>query len=155
MPASRRRSLAYDAAMRHDLNDPIIQDLLREPAPATLTTYRKDGEAVTSPVWFQVVDGVAEVVIALGDPKIGQLERDARCQLVIFDAVPPFRAVRARGRATLEPDDDAVVRRAVASRYLGPDRGRAYAEGARRAPGFVMRLPLDDVQAWDLAAKLP
>jgi len=34
------------------------------PSPAVLTTYRKDGTAVTSPVWFRFRGDTFEVVIA-------------------------------------------------------------------------------------------
>ncbi len=68
---------------------------------------------------------------------------------------PPFRGVQVRGRATLAPDEGAQVRLAIALRYLGPERGRAYADVTRRPPGFILRLPLAEARAWDLADKLP
>ena len=51
--------------------------LLAGPSPAVLTTYRRDGTAVPSPVWFRR-DGALEVVIADGDVKLHHL---ARCYL--------------------------------------------------------------------------
>ena len=30
-----------------------VQSLLDAPSPAVLTTYRKDGSALTTPVWFR------------------------------------------------------------------------------------------------------
>jgi hypothetical protein len=49
--------------------DPIegVRSLLDAPSPAVLTTYRKDGSALVSPVWFQWSDGALEVVIARDD----------------------------------------------------------------------------------------
>jgi len=38
--------------------------------------------------------------------------------------------------------------------YLGPEGGRAYADPARRPPGFVIRLPMSAARAWDLADRL-
>ena len=38
--------------------------LFQAPSPAVLTTYRKDGTAVTSPVWFRFQGDSFEVVIA-------------------------------------------------------------------------------------------
>jgi hypothetical protein len=53
--------------------------LLEGPSPAILTTYRRDGSAVSSPVWFRVNGGVLEVVIAEGDVKLRHLARHPSC----------------------------------------------------------------------------
>lgn len=69
--------------------------------------------------------------------------------------VPPFRGVQVRGRAMLAPDEGARARLAIASRYLGAERGRRYADIERRPPGVVIRLPMGDARAWDLRASIP
>ncbi len=140
--------------MRLDLAAAELRSLLDAPSPATLTLHREDGEAITSPVWFRVHDDALEVVVAATDHKLEHLRRDPRCVLLIFEAVRPFRGVQVRGRATIEPDEGARTRLAIASRYLGPEDGRAYADLARRPPGFVVRLPLSAARAWNLADKL-
>jgi len=132
-----------------------MRSLLDAPSPAVLTLYRPDGEAIVSPVWFRVHDGSFEMVVAATDHKLAHLRRDPRCVLLVFEAIPPFRGVQVRGRATLTPDEGAQVRLAIASRYLGSEGGRRYAELDRRPPGVVVRLPLSDARAWDLRASLP
>jgi hypothetical protein len=47
--------------------------LFQAPSPAVLTTYRKDGTAVTSPVWFRFRGDTFEVVIAENDVKLHHL----------------------------------------------------------------------------------
>ena len=47
--------------------------LFEAPSPAVLTTYRKDGTAVTTPVWFRFRDNTFEVVIAENDVKLRHL----------------------------------------------------------------------------------
>ena len=111
--------------------------LLEAPSPATLTLYRADGTALVSPVWFRLHDQEFEIVVARDDLKVDLLRNDPRAILLIFETVPPFRGVRVAGAATLTPDDRAAARRAIASRYLGPEPGRAYADLERRPPGFV------------------
>jgi hypothetical protein len=135
--------------------DPVLRSLVDAPSPATLTLYREDGEAVTSPVWFRVADDWFEAVVAAADAKLALLRRDPRCLLLVFEAARPFRGILVRATALIVPDDGARVRLAIASRYLGPDGGRAYADLSRRPPGYVVKLPLAEARAWDLADKLP
>jgi nitroimidazol reductase NimA-like FMN-containing flavoprotein (pyridoxamine 5'-phosphate oxidase superfamily) len=80
--------------------DPLerVRSLLDAASPATLTTYRDDGTAFVSPVWFRFEDGEFEVVIAEGDAKLRNLERDPRCSLLVFETVPPFRGSRSPGQ---------------------------------------------------------
>ncbi len=75
-----------------------VRSLLEAPSPAVLTTYRKDGSANVSPVWFQCNDGTFEVVIAEGDVKLKHLARDPRCVLVVFEAVPRSAASKSGER---------------------------------------------------------
>lgn len=141
--------------MKLDPLDPSLRSLLTRPSPATLTLYREDGRAITSPVWFRVEGDWFEVVVAASDAKLYHLRRDARCSLLVFEAVRPFRGVHVTGEAMIVPDEGAKTRLAIASAYLGPEGGRAYADLARRPPGFVIRLPVAGATAWDLADKLP
>lgn len=71
-----------------------MQSLLDAPSPAVITLYRADGEALLSPVWFRVNADAFEVVMAIGDLKLGHLRRDPRCVLLIFETIPPFRGVQ-------------------------------------------------------------
>jgi PPOX class probable F420-dependent enzyme len=141
--------------MKLDLDAAELRSLFDAPSPATLTLHGENGEAVTSPVWFRVAGDTFEVVIAASDRKLEHLRRDPRCVLLIFESSRPFRGVEVRGRATFVPDEGAQARLAIASRYLGPEAGRAYADLGRRPPGVVVRLPASSARAWDLADKLP
>ena len=106
-------------------------------------------------MWFRVEGDWFEVVVAASDRKLDHLRADPRCSLLVFEAVRPFRGVLVTGEATIVPDDCARTRLAIASRYLGPESGRAYADLSRRPPGFVIRLPAASARAWDLSDKLP
>ena len=132
-----------------------MRSLLEGPSPAVLTTYREDGSALVSPVWFRWVDGAFEVVIVEGDVKLRHLARDPRCGLVVFEAVPPFRGVEAVGTGELSSGDVANARAAIATRYLGAGRGQRFVEARRDRPGVVLRLPAHEPRVWDLAAVLP
>ena len=124
-----------------------LASLLEAPSPAVLTTYRRDGSALATPVWFRHHDGAFQVVIAESDVKLRHLERDPRCSLLVFETVPPFRG------AEVAPGDLGADRAHVAGRYLGAEQGRRFA-AERTAPGVLLRLTGDE-RAWDLAAILP
>ena len=141
--------------MQLDIRSVEIRSLLDAPSPASLTLYRDDGDAVVSPVWFREADDLFEVVVAASDHKLALLRRDPRCVLLIFEATSPFRGVMVRDRATVVPDEGARSRLAIATRYLGADVGRDYADTSRRPPGWIVRLPMAAARAWSLADKLP
>lgn len=132
-----------------------VGSLLEAPSPAVLTTYRKDGSALVSPVWFRFADEAFEVVIAQEDVKVRHLARDPRVVLVVFEAIRPFRGVEARGAAVLRPGDVGEARRSIASRYLGAAAGEAFAAQRAAKPGVLLQLRPDTVRTWDLRAILP
>lgn len=131
-----------------------VRSLLEGPSRAVLTTSRRDGRALVSPVWYRWTGAALEVVIAVGDVKLRHLARNPRCVLVVFETVRPFRGVEARGVAELVDCDVAPIRQSIAGRYLGPEDGRCFAE-ARATPGLLLRLAPEAPRIWDLAAILP
>ena len=132
-----------------------VRPLIEAPSAAVLTTYRKDGSALTTPVWFRFHDDAFEVVLAEGDVKRKHLARTPRCILVVFEAVPPFRGVEVKGEPELIEKDVTDEREAIAGRYLGADRGRRFAATRRSRLGTLLRLIPDETRVWDLAAVLP
>jgi PPOX class probable F420-dependent enzyme len=137
--------------------DPLeaVRPLLDGPAAAVLTTYRRDGSAHVSPVWFRYEGGAFEVVIAKGDVKLRHLVRDPRCVLVVFETASPFRGVEVRGEAELVEGDVTPVRAAIAGRYLGRADGERFAEARRSKPGVLLRLAAGEPRVWDLSPILP
>lgn len=131
-----------------------VRSLLDAPSPATLTTYRADGRALVTPVWFRFEGGAFEVVIAEGDVKLRNLERDPRCSLLVFETIPPFRGIEVAGTPELIAGDVAEVRVAIAGRYLGAAGGERFAR-TRKKPGVLLRLRAERPRVWDLASILP
>lgn len=128
-----------------------VRPLLDAPSPCVLTTYRRDGSALVSPVWFRFAGNAFEVVVAKGDVKLAHLARDPRCVLVVFEAVAPFRGVEVRGEAELVDCDVTEIRAEVAGRYLGPEAGAHFAESRRAKPGVLLRLAAGEPRVWDLS----
>jgi PPOX class probable F420-dependent enzyme len=132
-----------------------VRTLLEAPAAAVLTTRRRDGTPLTTPVWFRWSGAAFEIVIAQGDVKLRHLQRDPRCVLVVFETVPPFRGIEARGEAALESGDVTEIRRSIAARYLGGDAGERFAAARVSKPGVLVRLVPEHPRIWDLAEILP
>src|SRR3954465_12320879 len=100
-----------------------------------MVTYRHDGSADVSPVWFRFIRTAFEIVIAEGDAKLSRLDLDPRAVLTVFETVPPFRGVKVADEAELDRDSGSVreARLAIARRYLGDIDARAYVDA--RGPG--------------------
>ncbi len=134
--------------------DEQFRSLLEAPSPAVLTTYRRDGSALSSPVWFRLHDGALEVVVANGDIKLKHLARRRKCTLTVFEATRPFRGVETRGTPEIMTGDVTPARTAIAARYLDADTAARFV--AHRDPtGTLLRLSLDGARTWDLAAIQP
>lgn len=117
-----------------------------------LTTYRRDGSAHVSPVWFRWDGDAFEVVIAKGDAKLRHLARDPRCVFVVFEATPPFRGVELRGTPDVIDTEVTALRAVIAGKYLGTAAGERFAAERRSKPGVIVRLGAGDARVWDLSA---
>ncbi len=73
-----------------------VQSLLEAPSPAVLTTYRKDGSAHVSPVWFRWYAGAFEIVIAEDDVKLRHIAANPACVPVSSSQSHRFAARGAR-----------------------------------------------------------
>jgi len=132
-----------------------METLLEGPSAAVLTTYRQDGSALVSPVWFRWTGDAFEVVVAVGDVKLRHLARDPRCVLVVFEAVAPFRGIEVRGTPILVECDVTQVRASIAGTYLGRGEGARFAEERRAKPGVLLRIVPGEPRVWDLSGILP
>ena len=129
--------------------------LFQAPSPAVLMTYRKDGTAAASPVWFRFRDNTFEVVIAENDVKLRHLAARPECELLVFEAVPPFRGMRVRSdQPILTRDGAQQARQDIAARYLGEERGKRFA-AERTSTGVLLRLPAVQAKAWDTRSNSP
>lgn len=121
------------------------------PTPAVIQTYRRDGTAKLSPVWFRLHDDCFEVVIAEDDIKLKHLQRDPRVTLLIFETAPPFRGVQVTTEVTWTSEGLDEARRSISSRYLG-DAGSAAFTERRRGNGVVVRIPSSEARTWGSSA---
>ncbi|MGZ4675304.1 MAG: pyridoxamine 5'-phosphate oxidase family protein [Acidimicrobiia bacterium] len=78
------------------------------------------------PIWYRYVDGVVEIGMSGSSLKARLLRTAGRATLTVQTETPPYQYVSVEGPVTVEPvqRDDLEM----ASRYLGPELGRWYAE---------------------------
>jgi hypothetical protein len=117
--------------------------LVQGPSPAVLTTYRKDATAAASP-------GLVPIPRPHLRGRDRRKRREARppsrppeCELLVFEAVPPFRGIHVRSdQPVLTRDVAQQARQDIAARYLGEERRKRFA-AERTSTGVLLRLPAD------------
>jgi PPOX class probable F420-dependent enzyme len=137
--------------MRDDLGPGDLDGLLERPLVAVLATYRASGDVLLSPVWHRWRDGGFDVVTRGDDVKVRHLRGDPRASIVLFESDPPYRGIEVRGRAVLGGADADVVRD-IAGRYLGDEKGGAYADAGY--DDTLIRVEPGRLRAWDFADDL-
>lgn len=128
--------------MRRDLPIEDLAGFLERSIVAVLATYRPDGTALLSPVWYEWRDGGFNVGTSEGDVKVQHLRRDPRASLVVAEQEPPYTGVEIRTIAKLVPDDDHVTARRIAARYDDESSGN---------DDIVIRLEPGALRTWDFA----
>jgi PPOX class probable F420-dependent enzyme len=135
--------------VRKHLTPDDLGDLLELPLLAVLATHRRDGTIMLSPVWHEWRDGGFSLVTGHGDGKAGHLRRDPWASIVVCDDAPPYRGMEVRATARLVPLDDGAIVERIASRYLGEEAGRQYAESGY--DDLLIRLEPGELRGWDFA----
>jgi hypothetical protein len=106
-------------------------------------------------VWHEWVDGGFNVVTVANDIKTKHLRRDPRAALVVAENSPPYRGIEVSvARAVLREDAGARTLARIAVRYLGSERGEAYARAAATAALVVVRIDPGRLRTWDFADEL-
>ena len=87
----------------------------------SLTTYRKDGTAVATPVWQATSDGLMYIVSDADAWKVKRISRDSRVRVTVCDLRGRIAegAPTAEGTAQILDDDGTQTARAIVARkYL-------------------------------------
>src|SRR5262249_391601 len=135
--------------MRKGLTPDDLGDLLEQPRVAVLATYRRDGTVLLSPVWHEWRDNGFNVMTGSRDVKAGHLRRDPRANIVVCEDGPPYRGIELRATARLSTLEDRTILRRIATRYLGEEAGKRYAETG--GDDLLIRLEPGELRAWDFA----
>ncbi len=98
-------------------------ELLSDVNFATVGTLNADGSIHNTVVWVDVEDGRAVVNSSKGRVWPGNLERDPRITLSVYNRENPYEYVEVRGRAKLVDDGDGAQRHIdkLAKKYMDKD----------------------------------
>lgn len=111
---SERTDVTIDVPSTHS-------DLLERPVVATLTTVGANGQPQSTAVWFRGgADGTFEVSITTARQKYRNLSANPKTTLFVIDPDNPFHTLEVRATATLTPDPEKSLIRALAERYGSP-----------------------------------
>jgi PPOX class probable F420-dependent enzyme len=124
--------------------------LLGEPLVAVLATLRPDGSVLLSPVWHEWRNGGFNLWLPADDVKTRHLRRDPRATLVVAESAAPLRGVELRTEARLIEREDLSDAIRIATRYVGPEKGAEYVEGAGY-DSVIARLEPGHLRIWDFA----
>lgn len=123
-----------------------------------VTSLRRDGTPIATPMWFCVVDGSVHFRTPAAAKKTARLRRDPRVSFLVEggERWAQLWAVHLAGRA-VEVDDDEVVARvdaALQDKYAAYKTPRsAMADGTRahyERPFVVLRIDAEDrIISWD------
>lgn len=137
--------------MRRRLHLADLGDLLEQPLNAILATYLPNGEMQLAPVWHEWRGGGFSVTIPEGDSKDRNLRRDSRVSLLIAENGGLNRGLEVRGIARRIRDEEAVVTRRIALRYLGPVRTARFMGALQGIQMVHVRVEPGRIRAWDFA----
>jgi nitroimidazol reductase NimA-like FMN-containing flavoprotein (pyridoxamine 5'-phosphate oxidase superfamily) len=127
--------------------DPRAAELLGRPIVGQLGFHGLDGYPHVLPVWFEYSDGDLLIASPAAAYKGRALAKDGRAALAVSTTERPYHIVSVVADATVErlPEPERIeFVTAIATRYLGPERGGRYLEtwkrGGHPGDGELIRL---------------
>ena len=115
----------------------------------SLTTYRKDGTPVPTPVWVTEEEGFLIVITEAASGKVRRLRRDKRVSVAPCDARGEIQGDPAEGSVTLFDEPDLISRAFELQRQrygLQSWLGAWYAR-LRRVQNVVIAIAIDEDDA--------
>jgi len=137
-------------------SEPQISRFLEDARfPLRLSVNGSTGWPVLLSLWFVPLEG-ALWCASVDDARVVRLlAGDPRCAFEAAADTMPYRGVRGRGTATLEPARGEEILRRLIERYLGRDDGRLARWLLSRADREVaIRIAPERLTTWDFTARM-
>ena len=116
-----------------------------------LGVARPGGPPSLTPVWYRYADGVVEIATGSDSAKVALLQEAGTASLCVQredGAAPAF--VTVEGPASTSPIPAGAVE-AIASRYLGPEQGKAFAAGPGQHDDTLISIRIERWRTSDFA----
>ena len=119
-----------------------LDEFLKRPLVAVVSTVDKAGRPRSSPIWFHWDNGAAYMFTGRRTLKWRNIKALPHASLCIDKREPPYASVVMDGpvQEADRPLYDLVL--AMALRYYGEEKGRAFAENYRNQPPGVVAFML-------------
>ena len=127
----------------------LIHDLMRDRAIAHVATLTPDGDPHVTPMWFHYQDGDFWFISPRDADKVKHIQQDARVAVSISDTKLPYRAVMARGKATVVDDGTAMrLTEDLQQKYIGSNTELEFTDETQNV---AIRLIVDHMESWAAA----
>jgi nitroimidazol reductase NimA-like FMN-containing flavoprotein (pyridoxamine 5'-phosphate oxidase superfamily) len=132
-----------------------VDEFLTTAVPVRLSCRTPDGHLWMLSLWFLWEDDALWCATGADAAVVRYLRADDEVAFEVSTNDPPYRGVRGRGYATIEPDEDKTTLRRLLERYLGgTDSGlaRRLLDPARDE----VRVRIDPVRlySWDYSGRM-
>lgn len=118
--------------------------------PGVLSTLGRNGEPITSAVWYGFLDSDIVVSTPAGRPKARNVRADGRVSFIVDTKEMPYRGVAIEGAAEVVDDSGRAIMRSIACRYLGPELPEAMEERIAARERVAIRIRAERVRPWNL-----
>ncbi len=119
-----------------------IDDFLNRPLVGVISTVDGAGRPRSAAIWFLWENGAAYMFTSRGTLKWRNLERNPHASLCVDWREPPYASVTMDGPVREADRSVYELALAMAQRYYGEYKGRAFAEEYREEPPDVVAFML-------------
>jgi len=123
--------------------------------PLRLACASASGHPQIVSLWYLWHEGALWCATSPRARVVGWLERDPRCAFEVASDAPPYRGVRGRARASLDPARGGEILELLVDRYLGSHETSFARWLLARAPDeMAIRLEPRALASWDFAGRM-
>jgi PPOX class probable F420-dependent enzyme len=119
---------------------PVIEEFLRQPLAALLSTVNPSGSPQQTVMWFKYEDGDFLFTTLTGRVKFRNYQRDPRGSVAIVDPDDMFRYVIASGTFAVDDRDPVKFYRELGRHYLDDEGFARWSRTATTEGRTVLRL---------------
>ncbi|WP_415382259.1 pyridoxamine 5'-phosphate oxidase family protein [Halosimplex sp. TS25] len=123
--------------------------------PVRLAMHTPDGGLWMLSLWYRYREGRLECATGANAKVVRYLRENPPVAFEVSTNQPPYRGVRGAGAASISPDPDKEVLRALVDRYLGErDGGLAESLLSPERDEVAIEIDIDRAYTWDFSDRM-